>query len=70
MNILCVGRRSREDHVIPRDEQIESGRVAVFVNGYSPEFISRVRVTVTIRRGGLDRPVYMGSRSFRPAHAE
>lgn len=50
-----------QDHLVPVDPAVEGGRFAIYVNGERPEFaIDRPRLTLTLRRPTLERPLFVG----------
>ncbi len=58
-------RKSGEeiDHVIPADQEIESARIALYLNGYENKFVGgNIRLTFTIIRAGQIRPLYFAIR--------
>ncbi|MGE5398641.1 MAG: hypothetical protein ACM3MK_14035 [Chitinophagales bacterium] len=51
---------SEIDHIIPSDDAVESGRIAVYCNGQSPTFAYHCRLTVSMRRPNLQDSIYIG----------
>lgn len=47
------------DHLMPREALVENGRVIIYVNGVEPRFAVRPRLTFTITRPSLERPLYL-----------
>lgn len=51
---------SEIDHIIPCDNEVDSGRICVYANAQSPRFIYHCRVTVPILSSSLHKPIYIG----------
>jgi hypothetical protein len=47
------------DLIIPVEEGVESGRLALYVNGEAPAFPGKDAITFALRRPTLERPLYL-----------
>ena len=54
------GHGARRDLLIPVDDGVESGRIAICVNGAEPVFAVESHLYFTLTRPHLQRPVYVG----------
>ncbi len=48
------------DLLIPSDRAVESGRLAIYVNGANPSFPVQVRITLGFQRPTLSHPLFVG----------
>ena len=56
------------DHVIPADDLVETGRLAIYVNGAAPAFdAANCRLTLSLRRPTLARPLNVGIKAIPQA---
>jgi hypothetical protein len=63
---LCIYKKkikvagSEVDHIIPCDDVVQNGRIAIYCNAQSPDFIYKCRMKVTMQRPQLSSPIHIG----------